>query len=426
MTENNDLKAMFDFYERDRKLNREDMCRVIEQALQVAGRRVFGRGRDVRVTIDRQSLQIKVYATRTVTDFVKNRQEEISIDEADIVEPSKAPHKPGSHVEQEVPVKVFGRIAAQTARQAIMQMLQRSTMERVMDLYKERIGELVTGTIRRFDHNDIVVDLGEAEGVMSSRSRVNNEEYHVGDQMQFILERCESESNGIEIFLSRSSAKFIVKLFQRDVTELQDGTVEIKAIAREAGYRTKLAVASKDDKIDPVGACVGLRGQRVKSIVRELNNEKVDIVKWSPDIKQFVTNALAPAKLLRIEVDEAGHKVNITVAADQLSLAIGKKGQNARLTAKLTGWKIDIKKEEEDASFEEKVAQATAALAAVKGIGKKNAELLVANGFLTVEGIATAELADLADIDGFDPETAATVHLAAEAAYAAAGGTPEG
>ena len=183
---------------------------------------------------------------------------------------------------------------------------------------------------------------------MNSRARVNNEEYHVGDQMQFLLEKCEAANGGMQIVLSRSSAKFIVKLFQRDVTELQDGTVEIKSVAREAGYRTKMAVASKDDKIDPVGACVGLRGQRVKGIVRELNNEKVDIVKWSPDIKVFVTNALAPAKLLRVEVDEGAHTVKVEVEGEQLSLAIGKKGQNARLTAKLTGWKIDIKKQEED------------------------------------------------------------------------------
>jgi N utilization substance protein A len=417
MTENGDLKAMFDYYERDRKLNREDMCRVIEQALQVAGRRVYGRVRDVKVKIDRQTLAIKVYATRQVSDFVRNRQEEISLDEADIVEPAKAPHKPGDLVTMEVPVKVFGRIAAQTAKQAILQLLQRSTMEKVLDIYRGRVGELVSGTIRRYDHNDIVVDLGDAEGIMTSRARVNNEEYHVGDQMQFLLEKCEASNGAMQIVLSRSSAKFIVKMFQRDVTELQDGTVEIKSVAREAGYRTKMAVASKDDKIDPVGACVGLRGQRVKGIVRELNNEKVDIVKWSPDIKVFVTNALAPAKLLRVEVDEPNHTVKVEVEGEQLSLAIGKKGQNARLTAKLTGWKIDIRKQEEDISFEEKVARATAELAAVKGIGKKNAELLVANGFLSVEGIATAELADLADIDGFDAETAATVHLAAEEAY---------
>ncbi|MBR6022043.1 MAG: transcription termination/antitermination protein NusA [Kiritimatiellae bacterium] len=416
--ENSDLKAMFDFYERDRKLNREEMCRVIESALQVAGRRVFAKGQDVRVTIDRASLRIRVFATKTVKSFVRDRQSEMSIEEADITDKANAPHKEGSKVEQEVPVKVFGRIAAQTAKQAIQQLLQRSSMARVMEMYKERVGELVSGTVRRFDRNDIVVDLGDAEGILPSRGRVNNEDYHVGDQLQFVLEKCESDNGGILMTLSRSSAKFIVKMFERDVTELQDGSVEIKSVAREAGYRTKLAVASRDDKIDPVGACVGLRGQRVKNIVRELNNEKVDIVKWSPDIKVFVANALAPAKLLKVDVDEREHTVKIVVDPEQLSLAIGKKGQNARLTAKLTGWKIDIKRQEPDRTFEEQVAAATAELAAVKGIGAKNAKLLVSNGFLTVEGIATADLADLADIEGFDAETAATVHLAAETEYA--------
>ena len=418
MADYNDMKAMFEFFERDRNLSREEMCRVLEASLQVAARRAYGRVRDVRVSIDRHTLAISVFASRQVVEFVHNREEEISIDEADIVEPAKAPHKPGQLVEQQMSMKNLGRIAAQTAKQAITQHMQRSSMERVLDLYRNRVGELVTGTIRRFERNDIVVDLGDAEARMSGRNRVDGEEYHVGDQMQFYLEKCTSDQNSMTLTLSRRSAKFIAKLFERDVTELQDGTVEIKSIAREAGYRTKLAVYSADDKIDPVGACVGLRGQRVKGIVRELNNEKVDIVKWSPDIKVFVTNALAPAKLLRVDVDEVRHIVRVEVEPDQLSLAIGKKGQNARLTSKLTGWGIDIHKQEPDVSFAEQVAQATKALAAVPGIGEKAAKLLVSNGFLTVEGIATAEIGDLTGIEGIDEAKAAALHAAAQAEFA--------
>ena len=209
------------------------------------------------------------------------------------------------------------------------------------------------------------------------------------------------------------------KLFALEVAEINDGTVEIKAIAREPGYRTKLAVWSNDEKVDPVGACVGLRGLRVKNIVRELSGEKIDIVRWNPDIKTFVTNSLSPAKLLRLSVDEETGTVNVIVAADQLSLAIGKKGQNARLTSKLTGWKIDITKDEADITFEEKVAQAIGKLAAIEGIGQEHAEKLVRAGFLTPEGIVAAEVADLAGVEGFDEQSATAVHTAAEWAFEA-------
>ena len=217
--------------------------------------------------------------------------------------------------------------------------------------------------------------------------------------------------------LSRAHPEFIRKLFELEVAEIADGTVEIRGIAREAGFRTKIAVHSRDEKVDPVGACVGLRGQRVKNIVRELSGEKVDIVKWSPDIKTFVTNALAPAKLMRLEVDEDANSVKVIVEGDQLSLAIGKKGQNARLTAKLTTWKIDIQKDEGDITFEEKIARATDQLAAVEGIGPERAAQLVAAGFLTLEGILAAEIQDLVDVEGFDADAAESVRAAAEAAF---------
>ena len=225
-----------------------------------------------------------------------------------------------------------------------------------------------------------------------------------------------------QLVLSRSHPNFIRKLFELEVSEIADGTVQIKGLAREAGYRTKLAVYSQDDKVDPVGACVGLRGQRVKNIVRELSGEKIDIVKWNADIRVFIANALAPAKLLRLEVDETGHVVHVKVDADQLSLAIGKKGQNARLTAKLTGWKVDIQKEEGDISFEEQLERATAMMAGIAGIGRENAERLVQSGFLSLEGILAAEAGDLADATGGDENTALAVRNAAAAAFEAAEG----
>ena len=413
---NNELLAVFEYMERERKLDRETLAQLVESALQVAGRKSIGRVRDLRVELNRKTLEIKAFASIQVVDFVRNRAEEISIGEAQAKYPAKN-YQIGDLIEIEVTPRNFGRIAAQTAKQAIIQKLRMAEKDKVFAAYKDHAGEIVTGTIRRFDRSDVVVDLGDAEGLMPSKERVPSEEYQIGDRIRFLLLSIDSATQGTQLVLSRANPEFIRKLFELEVSEIADGTVAVKGIAREAGFRTKIAVHSNDEKVDPVGACVGLRGQRVKNIVRELSGEKVDIVKWSPDVKTFAANALAPAKLLRIEVDEAENVVKVIVDADQLSLAIGKKGQNARLTAKLTGWKVDVQKDESDVSFEEKIAIATNQLAAVDGIGRDNAEKLVAAGFLSLEGILAAEIADLVDVDGFNAEIAEKVRSAADAAF---------
>lgn len=413
---NNELLAVFEYMERERKLDRETLAQLVESSLQVAGRKSIGRVRDLRVEINRKTLDIKAFASIQVVDFVRNRQEEISLDEAHARFPGKNLQL-GDLIEIEVTPRNFGRIAAQTAKQAIIQKLRMAEKDKVFALYKDHVGDIVTGTVRRFERSDVVVDLGDAEGTMPGKERVPSEEYQMGDRIRFLLVNLDSETQGTQLVLSRANPDFIKKLFELEVSEIADGTVEIKGIAREAGFRTKIAVHSRDEKVDPVGACVGLRGQRVKNIVRELSGEKVDIVKWSPDIKTFVTNSLAPAKLLRLEIDELENAVKVIVEADQLSLAIGKKGQNARLTAKLTGWKVDIQKDEGDITFEEKISRATDQLAAVEGIGHDRAAKLVAAGFLTLEGILAAEIQDLVDIEGFDADVAEQVRAAAEAAF---------
>ncbi|NLB65380.1 MAG: transcription termination/antitermination protein NusA [Lentisphaerae bacterium] len=413
---NNELLAVFEYMERERKLDRETLAQLVESALQVAGRKSIGRVRDLRVELNRKTLNIRAFATLEVVDFVRNRQEEISLTEAQIKYPGKN-YQIGDLIEIEVTPRNFGRIAAQTAKQAIIQKLRMAEKDKVYSIYKNHIGDIVTGTVRRFERSDVVVDLGDAEGVMPARERVPNEDYQMGDRIRFLLLSLESPTQDTQLILTRSNPEFIRKFFELEVSEIADRTVEIKGIAREAGYRTKIAVHSNDDKVDPVGACVGLRGQRVKNIVRELSGEKIDIVKWSPDIKTFVTNALAPAKPVRLEVDELDNTVKVIVEADQLSLAIGKKGQNARLTAKLTGWKIDIQKDEADITFEERIALATAKLAAVEDIGQELAASLVASGFLSLEGILAADLVDLVDVEGFDAEIAEQVRAAAEAAF---------
>ena len=413
---NNELLAVFEYMERERKLDRETLIELVESALQVAGRKSIGRVRDLRIAIDRKTLEIKAFASIQVVDFVRNRQEEISLGEAQAKYPGKE-WKLGDLIEIEVTPRNFGRIAAQTAKQAIIQKLRMAEKDKVYAIYKDHVGDIVTGTVRRFDRSDVFIDLGDAEGVMPGKERVPSEEYQIGDRIRFLLLNLDAQAQGTQLTLSRANPDFIKKLFELEVSEIADGTVEIKGIAREAGFRTKIAVHSNDEKVDPVGACVGLRGQRVKNIVRELSGEKVDIVKWSTDIKTFVTNSLAPAKLLRLDVGELENAVKVIVEADQLSLAIGKKGQNARLTAKLTGWKIDVQKDEADITFEEKIARATAQLAAIEGIGQENAARLVAAGFLTLEGILAAEIQDLVDVEGFDADTAGQVRAAAEAAF---------
>jgi len=413
---NNELLAVFEYMERERKLDRETLVELVESSLQVAGRKSIGRVRDLRVEVDRKTLEIKAFASIEVVDFVRNRTEEISVGEADVKYPGKN-YKLGDLIEIEVTPRNFGRIAAQTAKQAIIQKLRMAEKDKVFAAYKDHLGDIVTGSVRNFDRSDVIVDLGDAEGVMPSRERVSNEEYQVGDRIRFLLVNLDSMTQGTQLTLSRSNPDFIKKLFELEVSEIADGTVEIKGIAREAGFRTKIAVHSNDEKVDPVGACVGLRGQRVKNIVRELSGEKVDIVKWSDDIKTFATNSLAPAKLLRLEIDELENAVKVIVEADQLSLAIGKKGQNARLTAKLTGWKIDVQKDENDITFEERISRATEQLGAIEGIGLEHAAKLVGAGFLTLEGILAAESQDLVDIEDFDAEIAEQVRAAAEVAF---------
>jgi N utilization substance protein A len=413
---NNELLAVFEYMERERKLDRETLAQLVESALQVAGRKSIGRVRDLRVELDRKTLDIHAYASLEVVDFVRNLQEEISVTEAKIQYPDKN-YKVGDLIEIEVTPRNFGRIAAQTAKQAIIQKLRIAEKDKVFAIYKDHVGDIVTGTVIRFDRSDVIVDLGDAEGVMPSKERVPSEDYQIGDRIRFLLLDIDAMAQGSPLILTRGDPEFIRKLFDLEVSEIADGTVTIKGIAREAGFRTKIAVHSNDDKVDPVGACVGLRGQRVKNIVRELSGEKVDIVKWNTDIKTFVTNSLAPAKLLRLEIEELENTVRVIVEADQLSLAIGKKGQNARLTAKLTGWKIDIQKDEADITFEERIALATSQLAAIEGIGPENAERLVAAGFITLEGILAADPADLVDVDGFDADSAQAVRAAAEVAF---------
>jgi N utilization substance protein A len=402
----NDLLTVIENMEKERGISRDSLIQMVEAALLSASRKSVGPAKDLRIVIDRKTLSIKAFAKVEVMERVKSRHTQISLAEA---QRYKRDAKIGDTVEIEVTARDFGRIAAQTAKQAIIQKIRHAEKEIVVKEYKDREGDIVNGTIVRTDHGDVIIDLGRVEAIMPARERVQTEEYQIGDRIRAYVLSVQDHVSGHHIVLSRSHPNFVKRLFELEISELTDKTIEIKGIAREAGYRTKIAVFSNDEKVDPVGACVGMRGMRVKNIVRELLGEKIDIVRWSPDIKTYVTNALSPAKLNKIIIDEKEHKIKIIVDADQLSLAIGKRGQNARLTSKLIGWKVDIEKDVEEVSFEEKVAKAIAQLSSALGIDAEKASRLVHAGFLSLEGIVDAEAADLQEQAGLEADVARAV-----------------
>ena len=394
---NADLLAILDFWEREKGISKETLLEAVQEALVSAAKKAIGPARDLRVSIDPKTGDIQAFAKLIVVEEVQSKHDEISLTNARVR--SKRDVELGDEIEIEVTPANFGRIASQNAKQALMQQLRRAEKQLIYSEFKDRTGDIVSGVVRRFDRSDVILDLGRFEAILPNRERVPTEEYQIGERIRCFVKAVEYGPHGPDIILSRSDPNFVIKLFQVEVSEINDGTIEIKSIARESGYRTKLAVYSHDSKVDPVGACVGLRGQRVKNIVRELNNEKVDIIPWSDDQRTFVANALSPAKLLAFEPDEEGRRIRVLVEPDQLSLAIGKRGQNARLTSRLCGCNIDIQAEEiTEMGFEEKVAQAVRAFAKIDGISEDQATTLVNIGFHTLEDLLQVELGDLQEI----------------------------
>jgi N utilization substance protein A len=408
---NSDLLAVLDYMEREKGIKREVLLDAVSSALLTAAKKSVGPARDLRVTIDPKSGEITALASLIVVEDVRNIHDEIHITRARKI---KADAAPGDMLEVEVTPEGFGRIAAQTARQAILQRIRQAEKEMIYDEFKDRAGEIVSGTVRRFERSDVIVDLGKFEAVMPARERVATEDYNIGDRIRAYVVAVENSNRGPEIIISRSHPNFVRRLFEVEVSEIADRTVEIKAIAREAGYRTKIAVWSSDEKVDPVGACVGMRGSRVKNIVRELNQEKVDIIRWSQDSREFVVEALKPAKIKSLALDPSRHAINITVEEDQLSLAIGRRGQNARLTARLTGWEINISKDESATqAFEQKIAQAITTLAKTLKIDEETARSLARAGVNSIEGILEVDPDDIAEILQVDAERARGIHDAA-------------
>ena len=401
---NSDLLAVLDYMEREKGIKREILLEALSGALLTAAKKSVGPAREMRVAIDPKTGEITALANLIVADVVRNIHDEIPLARARKTKPDAVV---GDVIEVVVTPEGFGRIAAQTARQAILQRIRQIEKEMIFDEFKDRAGEIVSGTVRRFDRSDVIVDLGKFEAVMPMRERVATEDYNIGDRIRAYVVAVENTNRGPEIIISRSHPNFVRRLFEVEVSEIDDRTVEIKAISREAGYRTKIAVWSADEKVDPVGACVGMRGSRVKNIVRELNQEKVDIIRWSADPREFVMEALKPAKIKSITIDEDRKAVQVTVDEDQLSLAIGRRGQNARLTSRLTGWEINISKDESVThAFEQKLAQAITTLAKTLNIDEETARSLARAGMNSIDGILETDPKDIAELLQIDLEQA--------------------
>lgn len=405
---NGELIALLEYYEKEKGIERETMIKAIEDGVVTAAlRRKDEASRELKVTIDRKTGNIHATVKLIVADPVHDSHSEVGILQA---RRYKADAKVGDEVLIELDPRGFGRIAAQAAKQAIMQRQRSAEKERIFTEFKDRVGDIVSGTVRRFERSDVYVDLGKFEAKLPSRERVATEEYQIGDRIRAYVLAVENDAHGPEIILSRSHPNFVRRLFELEVSEISDKTVEIKNIAREAGFRTKVAVSSRDEKVDPVGACVGMRGVRVKNIVRELNGEKVDIIRWHFNIKEFASEALKPAKIKSIELDETNKRMIVRVGADELSLAVGKRGQNARLTSKLISWHVAIDKDEtSEAAFEDKLSQVTAVLSQNLGIPENVASALVHAGFSSVEAIQAAEPSDLEQISGITSDQAKAI-----------------
>src|SRR5258706_5330835 len=317
---NADFLAVLEFWEREKGISRDVLVAAVNEALLAAAKRAIGPARELRCAIDQKNGDIKAFAKLLVSEKVLSKHDQISVFDARRM---KADAQIGEEIEVEVTPAGFGRIASQYAKQSLMQHIRRAEKNLIFTEFKDRVGDIVSGTVRRFERSDVTVDLGKYEALLPNRERVPTEEYQIGERIRCYVKAVENGTHGPEIILSRADPHFVIKLFQLEVSEINDGTIEIKGIAREPGFRTKLAVWTRDEKVDPVGACVGLRGQPVNNIVRELNNEKVAMIRWSAHRRQFITKSVPPAELKKSEIDEARNRAQIMVGEDQLSLAIG-------------------------------------------------------------------------------------------------------
>jgi N utilization substance protein A len=393
-----------DVVAREKGIEREEVIDAMEQAIQKAARSRYGHEHDVRAIIDRKTGDIRLARYTEVVETVENEATQIALSEAQKKDPEK---KVGDFFVEPLPPVDFGRIAAQTAKQVIVQKVRDAERQRQFDEYKDRQGEIVNGLVKRTDYSGVTVDLGRAEAILRKDDQIPREPFKLGDRVRAYIYDVRREPRGPQIFLSRTHPQFMAKLFAQEVPEIYDKIIEIKAVARDPGSRAKIAVLSHDSGIDPVGACVGMRGSRVQAVVGELQGEKIDIIQWSPDPATFIVNALAPAEVAKVVLDEDKRSIEVVVPEDQLSLAIGRRGQNVRLASQLTGWDIDILTEDEESERRQQEFRSRSQLFIdALDVDDVLAHLLVTEGFTSVEDVAYVPIEDLLSIEGFDEEIA--------------------
>lgn len=401
-----ELLQVADAVAREKNIEREIVLAAMEEAIQKAGRSKYGHDHDIRAEIDRRTGAIELKRYREVVETLEDETRQLTLAEAKRIQKDAAV---GTFLIDNLPPLDFGRIAAQTAKQVIMQKVREAERSKQHEEFKDRVGEIINGVIKRVEFGNVTVDIGgRAEAMMRRDETLPREHFKTGDRVRAVIYDVRPEIRGPQIFLSRARPEFMAKLFMQEVPEIYDGVIEIKAVARDPGSRAKIAVYSRDSNIDPVGACVGMRGSRVQAVVGELQGEKIDIVPWSNDTPTFTVNALAPAEVSKVVLDEEKKRMEVVVPEEQLSLAIGRRGQNVRLASMLTGWDIDILTEAEESSrrAEEFKIRSSLFMEALD-VDEVIAHLLVAEGFTKVEEIADAELSELNTIEGFTEDVAA-------------------
>ncbi|HET7717905.1 MAG TPA: transcription termination factor NusA [Bauldia sp.] len=400
-----ELLQIADAVAREKAIDRMIVVTAMEDAIQKAARSRYGQETDVRAEINPKTGEIKLQRLLKVVDQIENPATDILVEDARRRNPAA---QLGDFIAEPLPPMDFGRIAAQSAKQVIVQKVREAERDRQYEEFKDRIGEIVNGQVKRVEYGNVIVDLGRGEGIVRRDELIPRETFRYGDRIRAYIYDVRREQRGPQIFLSRTHPQFMTKLFAQEVPEIYDGIIEVKSVARDPGSRAKIAVISRDSSIDPVGACVGMRGSRVQAVVNELQGEKIDIIPWSNDAATFIVNALQPAEVAKVVLDEDAARIEVVVPDDQLSLAIGRRGQNVRLASQLTGWDIDILTEQEESERRQKEFQERSALfIGALDVDEVVGQLLASEGFASVEEIAYIELDDLASIEGFDDETAA-------------------
>ena len=399
-----ELLLVADAVAREKQIEREDVLEAMEQAIQKAGRAKYGHEKDIRAVIDRKTGDVRLSRWTEIVETVENEETQIPVNIAKKFAPEK---EVGDFLVDPLPPIDFGRIAAQTAKQVIVQRVREYERSKQFNEFKDRVGEIINGVVKRTEYGNLMVDLGRAEALLRRDECIPRENLKNGDRVRAYIYDVREEPRGPQIFLSRSHPGFLAKLFAQEVPEIYDGIIEIKAVSRDPGSRAKMAVISRDASIDPVGACVGMRGSRVQAVVAELQGEKIDIIPWSPNVATFVVNALAPAEVSKVVMDEEAGRVEVVVPDSQLSLAIGRRGQNVRLASQLTRWDIDILTEaEESERRQEEFRRKTGLFVEALDVDDVIAGLLVQEGFETIEDLITTPEEEISTIEGFDENVA--------------------